>query len=60
MGRISGNSALTRAQGVPKIRPKSVLYMLNMLNMESWSIDTQLLGNTVGYVLTETYEKRSL
>ena len=42
---------LTRAPGVSKMRPKMVLYMVNMLHMWSWKNDMQPTENAVGYVL---------
>lgn len=45
---------LTPSRGVTKMRPKMVLYMLNMLHMWSWENDTQPSEKAVGYVLTRT------
>ena len=45
---------LTRTPGVSKMRPRIVLYMVNMLHMWSWENDTQPPEKAVGYVLART------
>ncbi len=46
--------------GVTKIRPKMVLYMLNMLHMWSLINDMQPSEKAVGYVLARTYVQASI